>query len=116
MSTKVKIFLMALVGFIATTLSTLDVFNVWYVAITTVAFVLMYAGKNWLLPSTSPEGTVNWRDILSGVIMAVSMALSSGVTSFLVEGQLNWHALWVAVAGAVVGYFSKTMVQKPNTV
>ena len=108
MKTIWKGLIMALVGFIATTIADIETFNLAYVGISTLAFTLLYLGKNWAWPSTSPSGQINWGDILSGLLIAVSMGISSFAGSILTTGAVDLHALWVAVIGAIIGYFIKT--------
>ncbi len=111
MNAKIKIMIMAVVGFIATTMSTLEDINWLYILFATLGFIILYVAKNFVLPSNSDVGTVTWRDILSGILISISMAISSFAASLLTTGNVDWHALWVAVIGAVVGYFIKTIPQ-----
>ena len=53
----------------------------------------------------------NVNDLISGLILAIGMGLSSYVAQILTIG-FEWQALWVAVSGAVVGYFTKTFASK----
>lgn len=102
--------IMAVVGFIATGISqNVEGLNFTYVVISTVGFTLLYIGKNAVFQSTSEPGIVNWQDLLSGIIIAVSMAISSFAASIITTGAVDWQALWIAVVGAVVGYFTKTL-------
>jgi hypothetical protein len=105
--------IMALVGFVATTISTSVGGNVdWvYVLFASLGFLVVYVAKNAIWPSTSPTGELDVWDIVSGILLAVGMAVSSGATSFVLDGVVNWHALWIAVVGAFLGYFSKTIPQ-----
>ena len=100
---------MAVVGFIATTLSDLETFNLAYVVIATGGFTVIYLGKNWFLPSLSDKMGVDLRDMISGAIVAVGMAISSFAASILTTGTVDWKALAIAVVGAVIGYFTKTV-------
>ena len=111
MNAKVKVFIMAVIGFIVTAFSVMGNFNLWYLLIVTVAFALEYAAKNFFFPSTSPTGQVMWKDLLSGLILAVCMALNVFGANLLLGIEFSAHALWVAVVGAVVGYFTKTVSQ-----
>jgi len=108
MKTLWKGLIMAVVGFLATTIADLEVVNWWYVLISTVAFTLIYIGKNFFLPSTSEPGKINWMDAFSGVLIAIGMMVSSMAGSILTTGTVDWRALGVAVIGAIVGYFTKT--------
>lgn len=111
MKSSLKVFIMSVIGFLVTTLSTLEDFNFWYVVITTVVFASGYAVKNYLMPSDSAEGVVNWKNILSGLIIAVNMALSNLAAILLTGSEFSFHVFWITVVGAVVGYFTKTIPQ-----
>lgn len=106
-----KGFLMAIIGFIATTLADLETFNAAYVGIATLGFTLVYVGKNYAFPSTSNFLGLNLNDLFSGIALALGMALSSYVAQILTTG-FEWHTLWVSVSGAIVGYFTKTLSSK----
>lgn len=103
--------IMALVGFIATAISDVGTTNWAYVWITTAAFTIIYVGKNAVFPSVSIGNKFDLRDILSGVIVAIGMAVSSVTASVLTTGTIEFQALWIAVSGAVIGYFIKTLPQ-----
>lgn len=109
MNSKTKALLMAIVAFLATTISNLEKPNWGYVFLATVSFTLIYLAKNYILPSTSEEGRLNWRDALSGLIIAIAMGISSFAASVLTTGKIDWNALLIAIIGSVVGYFTKTL-------
>lgn len=99
--------IMALVGFVATMLSDMETLNFAYMAIATTGFTIVYVVKNVVFPSVSVVG-IDLRDLLSGVILAVGMAISSYAAQIWTMG-FEWQTLWVSVVGAVVGYFAKTI-------
>lgn len=101
---------MAVVGFIATMLSDLETLNFAYMAIATTGFTVVYVVKNWAMPSVSVVG-IDLKDMLSGVILAVGMGLSSYAAQILTIG-FEWQTLWISICGAVIGYFSKTIPSK----
>ena len=103
--------LMALVGFIATTISDLETFNAAYVIIATSGFTLIYLAKNYIWESSSTFFGLNLQDLISGLVLAVGMGLSSFVAQILTTG-FTWGTLWIAVSGAVVGYVTKTLSSK----
>ena len=105
--------IMAIVGFVSTTISETETFNFAYVAVATSGFTIVYLIKNWAMPSVSAFG-IDLQDILSGIILAVGMGLSSYAAQIITIGVFEWSALWVAVSGAVIGYFAKTIPQKPR--
>ena len=112
MKTYVKGLLMAVVAFVAATITDLETFNAAYVGVTTVAFVIIYLGKNAWLPSVSESMTVDMQDLISGLLIAAGMAISSFAASVLTTGAVDWKALLVAVVSSVVGYFGKTFATK----
>lgn len=111
MKSWTKVFLMAVVGFLITTISTLENFNIWYVVLTTGVFAVTYWLKNKFLPSDSEEGIANWKDIVSGLLVAVCMAISILAADLLTGTAFSAHVLWITVLGAVTGYFTKTIPQ-----
>ena len=104
--------IMAIVGFVATTLTDLETFNAAYVAIATSGFTIIYLGKNWFLPSVSDAWKADTIDLVSGLLVAIGMAVSSFAASIITIGSVDWGALGIAVTGAVVGYFAKTVPSK----
>jgi hypothetical protein len=111
MSKTWKVFLMTVIGFVITTISTVQDFNIWFVAIVTIAFSAEYAVKNYFLPSDSPGGVLYWKDVVSGLILAVCMALNVLGANLLTGTEFSAAVLWTTVLGAVVGYFTKTVPQ-----
>ena len=79
-----------------------------YVLISTIGISVVYIGKNALFQSTSEPGVLNWRDALSGLIVAVGAAISSFAASVISIGEIDWKALIAAVIAVIVGYFGKT--------
>ena len=114
LSTFFKGFIMALVGYLATELSDMEVFNLAYTLIVTTGFTVIYLGKNWLFPSVSDKFGIHARDFISGAIVAVGMAFMTYAGTLLTDVVFTWGALFKAVAGAVAGYFIKTVPQKGN--
>ena len=111
MNSTLKVFLMTVMGFLITTISTLETFNIWFVVLVTVAFAGEYAVKNYLFPSTSPGGLVYWKDILSGLALAVFMALNVLGANLLTGTEFSLAVFWSTVVGAVGVYFTKTVSQ-----
>lgn len=106
----IKGLIMALVGFIATTISDLsgeESVNFTYILIASIGFTVVYIAKNYKFPSVSALG-FDLRDVISGLILAIGMGISSTVAQILTTG-FDAHTLWVAVSGAVVGYVLKTL-------
>ena len=80
-----------------------------YVLISTIGISLTYIGKNAIYQSSSPSGTLDFKDMISGVIIAVGTAISTGAANWITEGSIDWKAMFAAVVAVVIGYFSKTL-------
>lgn len=107
--------IMAIVGFIATTISQdIEGINFAYIAIATAGFTVYYIGKNAFFQSNSEPGKINLKDLISGILLALGMAVSSFAASVITLGHIDWRALWIAVVGAVIGYFTKTLPSGKN--
>jgi len=106
---------MAVIGSLVTTLSMLTNFNAAYVAIVTVVFAAQYWVKNYFMPSESEEGVLLWKDIVSGLIIAVCMGLSNLAATFLTGTEFSFTILWTTIIGSVIGYFTKTVPQGAKT-
>jgi hypothetical protein len=108
MNTFFKGLIMALVGFVATYISqSAGVINWAYIGIASGAFTLIYLAKNFAWPSISIYGIVNLQDLVSGLIMAIGMAVSNFAASLLTSTTINWSVFGTSVLLAVVGYFTK---------
>lgn len=108
--------IMAIVGFLAATIGEAgEVLNWAYIGIATGGFTIIYIAKNAIFPSVSLFNKWDLQDILSGLVLAVGMAVSSGAAAILTTGSVDWSSLWKAVVGAVVGYFLKTLKQGIKT-
>jgi hypothetical protein len=115
MSTTLKGFITAVIAFIVTAVSSqlTTGINVWYIVIATVAYTLWYLGKNALLPSISLFGTIDLRDLLSGLLLAVGATISSSLASIITAGTVNWHELGITVLGAVIAYLGTKFGTSP---
>ena len=67
-----------------------------------------YYVKNYLLPSNSTEGSLTWRDILSGVLLAVIAGLSDSISSLVINGVIVWSLLGKTVLTVTITYFTTT--------
>ena len=105
--------IMALIGFVATTISNLDIINFKYILISSIGFTLVYVAKNYKFPSKSSLIGIDIQDFLSGLFLAIGMAVSSTVAQILTSG-FEWNTLWIAVSGSFLGYLGKTFMSKPK--
>jgi hypothetical protein len=111
MSNKLKVFVMALAGFLFTTIATLQRFDLIYVGVVTLVFAGGYATKNFFYPSISAEGEFSWRDLVSGLIVAVTMGLSQLAAMLATDTAFTWQILWSMMLAALTTYFTKTLPQ-----
>lgn len=87
-----------------------------YVLISTIGITIIYLGKNWILPSNSSPGTLNWRDALSGLIIAVGTAISTYAAGIMTSGEVDWKTLGASVLSVIVGYFGKTFASNSGKI
>jgi magnesium-transporting ATPase (P-type) len=76
--------------------------------ILTICVGITYYVKNYLSPSDSPEGQLNWKNIISALILAVATGVSDSIATLIVNGTLNWGLLWTTVSSVVVTYLGTT--------
>lgn len=67
-----------------------------------------YYVKNYLMPSDSPGGLITWRDILSGLILTIVAAVGDSIGSLVVNGMVDWGALYKMALGVAITYFTTT--------
>lgn len=101
--------IMGIIGLLATILSDLETFNIWYVVLATVGFTGSYVLKNWLYPNMSAKFTIGFADFVNGLVIVVLMGLSNYTATLLTGVVFAWPALWKAVSIAFIGYFVKTV-------
>ena len=108
---------MTIVVFIATTISTTGIplsSLTWEVlGITCTGTVLGYLAQSALFPTSSVVGTINFTDILKGMLIAVANVLSSIGAVIILHGSLDWKAIGGSVLTVLVAYFSKQFITKP---
>lgn len=79
----------------------------WEIAgITVLGTTLLYMGKNWLFPSVSIYGSLDLRDLISGVLVAISNGLSNYVAQATMDGPVDWNSLLKQVGLLVVMYIA----------
>lgn len=105
-----KIFIMTVIGFLSTIIADNESATFAFVTLSTVLFSIQYAVKNYLMPSKTESTKWDWRDTLSGVIIAICMADSAALSQIIIGNTIAWSLLWKTSIGAVIGYFSKTFL------
>jgi hypothetical protein len=80
------------------------------VMINCIGSILIYAGKNAWYQSTSNKWSLEWKDTISAFLLALGNAIISGVSTLVIEGEINWKATLQLVAGVVSAYLASTVV------
>lgn len=109
MKTKLKIALMFIGSLMFAAAATFPMGNWYFTAMTIVVFTIGYAIKNHWLPSTSPEGTMDFWDVLSGALTGIMMAGSELLAAYATGAELTPRIFWFTIAGAITTYFTKTI-------
>jgi hypothetical protein len=106
--------LMALVAVIVS-LFTAGSINWVLAGVAIVAAILSYFGKNLIpwLHSDSPVGTLSLLNIVSGLLIALSVGILNGVGEFIVSGAIMWAILWKQVAFVTLSYLNSTFFAGP---
>ena len=67
---------------------------------------VQYAIKNAIAPSNSAYGTINLRDIISGLVLAVCNGLSVWAASAITSTTLDWKLLLSTAGGFAATYIA----------
>jgi hypothetical protein len=106
-----KSLIMTIVTFLASAISTGGFPSTgqgWEIlGITVVGTALVYVAKNAVFPSVSVFGTINLKDLLSGLILAIGTGLSNWVATLVTGTPIVWHNLLILMGSVVIGYFAK---------
>jgi hypothetical protein len=76
------------------------------------AFLIGYYAKNWWFPSASTDGVFDWKDVLSAILVAISVAIPESIAQIIVENAINWKELLTVVGTVVFTYFTGTYFSK----
>lgn len=117
MNNLVKGLFMTIVVFIATTITTTGIpastLSWEILGITSLGTVMGYIAQSTLFPTSSVVGTIDFKDILKGMLVAVANVLSSIGAVIILHGSLDWKAIGGSVLTVLVAYFAKQFVTKP---
>lgn len=103
----VKGLIMSVVG------ALLVVFNsdpiVWSIVIVTlISTVMVYSGKNLFVTSKSLQGELDWRDILSALLLGIGVTIGDSITMIIKDGIIDWIILAKVSVGVISTYISTT--------
>ncbi len=113
-STLAKGALMLAITFLATTITTTGYPHgaiAWeLLGITLLGTELIYLGKNAMFPSTSVQGDLNLRDVLSGLFIAFGSGLSSWAASHVMGTAVDLTSLLELMGTMLIGYLAKNVL------
>jgi len=116
MKTILKGLLMTVIVFLATTIQTngipVDPLSWQILGITTIGTVLGYLAQSFAFPSTSILGTINVRDFIKGLLIAVANMLSTFGAADITGTSINWQSLFTGMGAIVLAYFVKQLSTK----
>jgi hypothetical protein len=102
--------LMALVGVVVVAFSSSPI-DIPVMAVTLIGTFFVYVGKNAIavLQSTSPAGSLNWVNILSGLFVAIGSAVIQGLALLVLDGKIDWLVLGKVVLSVTFTYLGSTL-------
>jgi hypothetical protein len=74
--------------------------------ITVVGNLLIYLGKNLVLPSISVFGTIDMRDVLSGLILALGSSFTSLAASAITSTPISWSLIGSTAGSVALAYLA----------
>lgn len=83
--------------------------------ITALGLIVTYIGKNAIFPSVSVFGTIDLRDVLSGLFMAVGTAVSNFIGAWATGTPMDWKSFGALVLGTVVAYLASKFASTGQT-
>ena len=102
----VKNLIAALIAVIAAYVAQAETINYIYIAVYVVGYTAWYAAKNLVLPSVSILGTIDLRDILSGLILAIGSGIMTFSAQLIAATDFSWHGILNAVWVSVLAYLA----------
>jgi hypothetical protein len=82
--------------------------------ITTLGTVLTYVAKNAVFPSTSVLGTIDLKDLLSGVILSIGSGLSSLAADKITGSSADIKTIGSVMLTVAIGYLCKNFLSQPS--
>lgn len=77
--------------------------------ITTLGTMIGYFAQSSLFPATSETGQLNGKDLLKGLLVALSNGLSTWAATGIEGTTLNWKTLLITTIGIFAGYILKQL-------
>ena len=84
-------------------------------AITLIGTALTYIGKNALVPlqSDSPPGSLNFKNIVSALLIAIGSGITEAVATIAGTGVIDWNILLKVVLSVTFTYLGSTVFAGP---
>lgn len=86
--------------------------------ITVIGSLASYIAKTYILPSVTPAGEIDYRDLLGAAMVGLGTGLSNWIATLVVGIGIDWSTMLAAVIPAILGAvvkafaFGKTPVEK----
>jgi len=88
-------------------------------AVTAIATVLAYLGKNLIFVASSDQTSgpneLTWLNMLSALLVAISVAITESAAMLIIDGQIIWLTLGKVVLGVVFSYIGSTFFSSPKS-
>lgn len=75
--------------------------------LTTFGTLVTYFAQSFVLVTSSTDGTLDWKDFLKGLLVAIGNLLATVGTSFVVNNAINWSELWKSMIAIFLAYIVK---------
>jgi hypothetical protein len=86
-------------------------------ALTAVATILAYTGKNLItaLNSTTGPGDFSWINFISALLIAIATGITDSLAMLLIDGHIVWLTLGKVVLGVTFTYVGATLFSPPKS-
>jgi hypothetical protein len=114
-STFLKGLMMSIISVAVVYFSTVPV-DYFFMILAVVSTILVYTAKNLVnvLSSTTPAGTLNFVNVLSGLLLALGTGLLDAGVTFLVNGVVLWGVIGKLSLSILFTYISTTWLAPPK--
>ena len=111
-----KNLLMVLMSVVVTAFSTTPL-DTALLIISLISATLIYVGKNAFLPaltSVTASGTWNWKNVLSGLLIAIGNGILDGAAMIIINGSIDVKKLLLISLSIALTYFGATVFNGPT--
>ena len=111
-----KNLLMVLMSVVVTAFSTTPL-DTALLIISLISATLIYVGKNAFLPaltSVTASGTWNWKNVLSGLLIAIGNGILDGAAMIILNGVIDVKKLLLLTLSIALTYFGATVFNGPT--